>query len=77
MFAKLKSYVNLKSLSWWGGALMVAMGIAMAIGYDKFGVSDFSVVLASLMGSTETSPAELILFGLSVIGLRGKLERSA
>lgn len=68
------SYVRPKSLAWWAGVALIAMGfVAMFVPSNP--VTMLSQVLAALVGTADASPVGLILGGLGLIGVRAKLER--
>jgi hypothetical protein len=64
-----------ESLTWWSGVFATGIGVALAVGADNPAWGVAGEVLAQLTGSG-TSPASLILGGLTAIGLRAKLRRA-
>lgn len=71
-------YFRPKSLTWWGGFSLVLLGVTLLVcdTCNQTGALDqLAIVVATLNGGAETSPAALILLGLSIIGLRDKQER--
>lgn len=78
-------YVRPKSLSWWAGVLMIAMGVAQAAGLPSggaggalgavMGVLNALAGAAAMIGGVPASPASLIFMGLGVIGLRDAIQR--
>lgn len=77
-------YIRTRSLTWWTGVLAIALGLLQATGlplaHDATAglVGTLSLVLSSLLGDpTSSAPAPLIILGLSVIGIRDKMERDS
>lgn len=81
-------YFRPQSLTWWGGALLIATGIMQALGWPagliqsasgEPGVLDVMVtVLLALVGAEEAgmqTPAALIGLGAGLIGLRDAQQR--
>lgn len=67
-------YFRPKTITWWTGALCIALGILQIV-CKTCELGEFGAVLAMLGGSSDTSPAGLIFIGLGFIGIRDKLER--
>ena len=68
-------YFRPKSLTWWAGALMILMGVAMLIWPEAGRLSSVGSVVGVLAGSGDSSPAGLIGVGVGLIGLGDKVER--
>ena len=66
-------YIHPKSLTWWSGVISIATGVAM-ITCKTCNLDDFAAVLAGFNGGGEASPANLIILGTALIGIREKLE---
>lgn len=78
-------YVRPRSLTWWAGAFLIAMGVLQAAGLPTGGEGAFGAfvgVLSALAGGVATlggaggSPAALIGLGLGMIGMRDALIRN-
>lgn len=82
-------YIRPKSLTWWAGILMIAIGAAQAAGWPTQGtdgadglvgiISALTAALVQVLGGTggEQSPAALIGLGLAAIGLRDAMVRES
>lgn len=80
-------YIRPKSLTWWAGIMMIAIGAAQAAGWPPEGgdsaqgvvgvVAALTAALAQVLGGLggEQSPAALIGLGLTAIGLRDAMAR--
>ena len=67
-------YFQPKSITWWGGISLMAIGIAMMV-FPSSNLGEVSTVLAVLNGGGDASPAGSFLLGMSIVGLRDKMER--
>lgn len=67
-------YFRPSSVSWWSGFAMIAMGF-LTIFYPSHATNELGILLTTLMGGQDASPAGMVLMGLAVIGLRDKMER--
>lgn len=65
---------ELKSLTWWGGALLILLG-ALAILAPSGEVSELGALVSMLIGGGGSAPAQMIGTGLGLIGLRDVLAR--
>lgn len=70
-----RRYFRPRSLTWWSGVIAIGLGGLAVVAPNSLAVSTFSEVLSALMGGADASPAQLILTGLAVIGIRDKMER--
>lgn len=68
-------YVRVGSLSWWAGAGLIGLGVLAAVRPEIDGLAELMRVAAVLMGSSDPSPAALIVTGLGIIGLRDAIAR--
>lgn len=68
-------YFRPLSLTWLAGAGAVLTGIAAMFLPDNYQLQELSRLIAMFTGGTDSSPAVLIFFGLSAIGLRDAQER--
>ena len=69
-------YIQLRSLTWWAGALAIGTGAARMVLPETGPLGDVAQVIALMAGSGDSSPAALIFIGTGLIGIRAKLERS-
>ena len=69
-------YIKPKSLSWWSGAGLVALGLAAMFVPDSYALTQLGTTITLLSGGTDASPGVMLATGLGIIGLRDKLERS-
>jgi hypothetical protein len=81
-------YVRPKSLTWWAGVILIAMGVLQAAGLPsawEAGAQGLTGVLAALTGvlaaltgagGEYASPGSLIATGVGMIGLRDALVRN-
>jgi len=77
VWEKFKYYIHAKSLVWWTGLMSVLLGISQWF-TDNPIVHSLAEVVNSLGGGMgQVSPANLIILGLSLIGIRAKLEDMA
>ena len=74
--SKLRYYFKPNSLTWWSGVLLIALGALQALEVQLVGLDVLSEVLAGLSGSS-SSPAQMILFGLTAIGLGARKGETA
>lgn len=75
---KLRSYLDFDSVTWWTGMAAIVLGVLQAAGVNHPSFGIMAEVLNSLNGGTfAASPAQLIVLGLGLIGIRAKLERAA
>ncbi len=70
---KLKDYIKPKSLTWWGGVLMLLVGSLGVENISFPGLSAVTEILGALAG--DASPALLIGNGLAFIGVRARMGR--
>ena len=76
--SKVHGYVNVKSMTWWGGVLAISLGVAGVVMPNNYAVTEFGkVVMLMLGGDAHASPGFMIAFGMSVIGIRAKQERDS
>lgn len=76
-WAALKSYVITTSLTFWAGVVAIFVGIAQLFINNPI-IPLFSEVFNIISGGTGVaSPANLIILGLGLIGIRRKLEENA
>jgi hypothetical protein len=68
-------YILPTSLTWWAGVLAILTGAASLLLPDTGTLGDLRQVIAQVTGSSDASPAGLIVLGLGLIGLRDRLER--
>jgi hypothetical protein len=69
-------YLRLKSLTWWSGFSAVALGVAMLVLPNHPALGQLNELMGLLTNQGASSPAQMIFFGLGLIGLRDKLERA-
>lgn len=69
------SYIQPRSMTWWVGVVAIVLGILQMM-HPGAGWGELGIVLSAFVGSADASPAGLMLFGLSMIGIRAKLERA-
>lgn len=67
-------YLQPASLTWWSGVVCIALGGMMILDNQPH-IAELSHIVAALTGSMDASPAQLILTGFGLIGIRDKLER--
>mgnify|MGYP001215705861 CR=1 FL=1 len=67
-------YIRPKSLTWWAGFAAIIIGAVSMAGEDVALLENLSE-LASILTQGGASPAQLIVTGMGLIGLRDKLER--
>lgn len=70
-------YFRPASVTWWSGALSIALGVAAILLPESGAVSQLGQVVAVLTGGGDASPAGLIALGAGLIGLRDALARGA
>lgn len=68
-------YFRPKSLSWWGGFLLVTLGGLSLFLPESYAVSQLGVATTMLTGGADASPGVMIATGIGIIGLRDKMER--
>jgi predicted cobalt transporter CbtA len=74
MLDKIMYYFHPKSLTWWAGVAMTAIGIALMLGADNPALGITGTVLSALTGGdSNAAPANLILMGLGLVGIRSKI----
>jgi hypothetical protein len=78
-------YVRPRSLTWWAGTFLIAMGVVQAAGVPSGGEGTLGAVLGVLhalaggvatIGGAGASPAALIGLGLGMIGVRDAMIRN-
>ena len=78
MLESLKPYFQPKSLTWWSGVAMVAVGVALMAGLNHPAWGQVALLLNLMTGNNgAVVPAQLVMGGLGLIGIRAKLERMA
>ena len=65
------NYFKPKSVTWWAGIGLTAMGVALAA-HEGFDLGGFGVFVDALVGGQK--PATLIGQGMGLVGLRGALQ---
>ncbi len=74
----LKPYFQPKSLTWWSGVAMIAVGSALMAGLNHPAWGHVAYLLSLMAGnSAAVVPAQLVFTGLMAIGIRAKLDRMA
>lgn len=74
----LKPYFQPKSLTWWSGVAMVAVGVALMAGLNHPAFGGLASLLNLMAGGgLSVVPAQLVFTGLGFIGIRAKLEKMA
>ena len=73
---KLRYYFKPNSLTWWSGILLISLGALQALEVGVVGLDVLSEVLAGLMGAS-SSPAQMILFGLTAVGIGARKGETA
>lgn len=68
-------YIRPDSLTFWSGAASIAIGIALLVIPESRSASEIAQVISALAGGADASPAQLILVGLGLIGVRDAIER--
>lgn len=68
-------YFRPKSLTWWAGVSLVALGAAKMAGAGDW-ANEVSAIVSALSGEADTSPAGLIGTGLGLVGIRDVLARA-
>lgn len=69
-------YIRPRSLTWWAGVAMIAVGIAGIILPDSDAAREVAVALHMLTGEGASSPGMMIGSGLGLIGLRDAIQRA-
>lgn len=68
-------YFQPKSLTWWAGVASVIVGIAQMAGLQHAAYGVVGELVQTLTGGTlGSSPAQMIVGGLGLIGIRAKME---
>lgn len=67
-------YFQPKSLTWWSGVLSVTLGVLMMVMPENLALPELAAVLNAFMGGAGAAPANMIVLGLGLIGVRAKLE---
>jgi len=68
-------YLRLKSLTWWSGFVAIILGGAAMIRPEYGPSDDVRLLITTLLGGSDSSPAGLILLGTGLIGIGDKIER--
>lgn len=68
-------YFQPTSVTWWAGLASILLGVAQIGGLDNAQWGQVAIILSSLYGGIDASPANLIVLGIGLIGIRDKLER--
>lgn len=72
----LKDYLQVKSLTWWTGVSAIGIGAAKASGMNAAILGHAGDVISIVAGmGAGTPPAQLIVLGLGLVGIRAKLQR--
>ena len=69
-------YFRPKSLTWWTGLAMIAVGIASLALPDSEVASELAIAIRALTGEGASSPGMLIGSGLGLIGIRDAIQRA-
>lgn len=64
----LRYYFKPNSLTWWSGILLIVLGALQALEVDFTGIDVISEVISGLVGAS-SAPAQMILFGLTAVGI--------
>ena len=68
-------YFRPKSAAWWGGALLILLGVLSLALPDSYALTELGQAVTMLTGGTDASPGTMIALGIGIIGIRDKQER--
>ena len=71
-------YFQPKSLTWWAGVASIVVGAAQMVGLQHAAYGMVGELVQTLTGGMlGSSPAQMIVGGLGLIGIRAKMETMA